>query len=831
MAKQLNAQKSALATLQAQYTKLSAEQEKNKAKHDDLVADYEKEQQKLKVLEQTLGTSSAEYKAQAVVVANLAKDVDKSSQANARNEQTLSGMRTEMNGLKTSIATTESEISKADKATDELSDSTKEAGENAEKAGDGFTVFKGVLANLASSAIQGALNGLKNLGSAMISIGKQAVTSYADFEQLTGGVETLFGTSADAVMEYANNAYKTAGLSANEYMETVTSFSASLISSLGGDTAKASEYANKAITDMSDNANKMGSDMATIQNAYQGFAKQNYTMLDNLKLGYGGTKEEMQRLLEDAQAISGIEYDISSYADVVDAIHVIQTEMGITGTTAKEASETISGSLSMAQGAWSNLLTGIADDNADFDGLINDFVNSVLTVAKNLIPRIQTVIGGLGKMISGLLETLVPELIQMIPPLIEETLPILIEALQTTIESLLAVLPTIVDSISRLIPQIVSSIISMLPQLLNAGIQILMSLINGISTAIPQLLAMLPQLIMDIVNVISSNLPLIIQTGMQLLQSIIQGITETIPALVAMLPEIITTIVTTLLDNLPLILQTGIQLLDGIINGLNTAIPQLISYLPTIIDTLINTLLGMLPQIIQMAMQFIVAIINGLTQAIPQLVSYLPQIIVTIVSTLLKNLPQILKLGVEILWELIKGIGSVIGSLATTAGTIFTTIWNAIKDLPSTLLGLGKDLIKGLWNGISDMTGWIKDKIKGLGDTITNAIKSVFGIASPSKVFRDQVGKNLALGIGEGFSDEMKEVTSEMQDAIPTSFDTDASLTASGLPQSSLSTTGGYATSALVEAFRTAMQGMEIEMGEDGFAQFVVKTISREIYQ
>ena len=218
---------------------------------------------------------------------------------------------------------------------------------------------------------------------------KASVENYAEYEQLVGGVDTLFKQASDTVQQYAANAYKTAGMSANEYMNTVTSFSASLIQSLGGDTEKAAVVADQAITDMSDNANKMGTSIDMIQNAYQGFAKQNFTMLDNLKLGYGGTKEEMERLLKDAQKISGIKYDISSFADITEAIHVMQEEMGIAGTTAAEASETIEGSINSMKSAWSNLVTGLADENSDLDKLINNFVDSTATAAKNIIPRVE----------------------------------------------------------------------------------------------------------------------------------------------------------------------------------------------------------------------------------------------------------------------------------------------------------------------------------------------------------------------------------------------------------------------------------------------------------
>lgn len=217
---------------------------------------------------------------------------------------------------------------------------------------------------------------------------KTSVMEYADYEQLSGGVETLFKDSAGIVQEYARNAYKTAGLSANDYMETVTSFSAALLQSLGGDTEKAAKKADQAITDMSDNANKMGTSMESIQNAYQGFAKANYTMLDNLKLGYGGTKEEMQRLLEDAEAISGIHYDISSYADIVDAIHVIQTEMGIAGTTAEEAEGTISGSVNAAKSAWHNWVMDLSNDNADMARSTEDMATAMAIAIENIVPKV-----------------------------------------------------------------------------------------------------------------------------------------------------------------------------------------------------------------------------------------------------------------------------------------------------------------------------------------------------------------------------------------------------------------------------------------------------------
>lgn len=282
----------------------------------------------------------------------------------------------------------------------------------------------------------------------------QSVTNYANYEQLIGGVDTLFKDSSNTVQKYADNAYKTAGLSANAYMETVTSFSASLIQSLGGDTAKAAEYANTAITDMSDNANKMGTDMGAIQDAYQGFAKQNYTMLDNLKLGYGGTKTEMQRLLKDAQKISGIKYDLSSYADVVQAIHVIQENMGIAGTTSKEASETISGSFASMKSAWENTLTSLVVGGDSFDRCIENLVDSAKTFGKNIMPALTKALEGIG----SLIEELAPIIEAELPGIVDTLLPPLIRAASSLIKGLIAALPSIVGTLVDELPGVLSQV-------------------------------------------------------------------------------------------------------------------------------------------------------------------------------------------------------------------------------------------------------------------------------------------------------------------------------------------------------------------------------------
>lgn len=333
-------------------------------------------------------------------------------------------------------------------------------------------------ANVGGAAIAAA-------GAAAIAITKQAVENYGEYEQLVGGVETLFKSSADTVMQYAANAYQTAGISANEYMTTVTAFSASLLQSMGGDTDAAAEKANLAITDMSDNANKMGSSMESIQNAYQGFAKQNYTMLDNLKLGYGGTKEEMQRLIDDANALNAAQgnytnYTIDSYADIVDAIHTVQTEMGITGTTQLEASTTIQGSIASMKAAYENFITGLGDENADMAELITNLLGSTVTVAENLLPVIERVLENIGVVV----QEKGPEMIEKFVGYAVEKLPQVIELgtkmVLAIVSGLAANLPQIVRSVLDMMATIVKAFVSSLPDIVDVGKQIVKGLWEGI---------------------------------------------------------------------------------------------------------------------------------------------------------------------------------------------------------------------------------------------------------------------------------------------------------------------------------------------------------------
>ena len=406
-------------------------------------------------------------------------------------------------------------ISGTDEAKNEITETT----EHAERKG---SKLLGTMAKIGAAAIAAG-------GAAVLAVGKQALSAYADYEQLVGGVDTLFKDSSAKVQEYAANAYKTAGLSANEYMETVTGFSASLLQSLGGDTEAAAKMADVAITDMSDNANKMGTDMESIQNAYQGFAKQNYTMLDNLKLGYGGTKEEMQRLIDDANALNAAQgnytnYTIESFADIVSAIHDVQTEMDITGTTAKEASTTIQGSVNSMKGAWKNLLVGIADDNADFKTLTEQFVDSLVTVGENVIPRINIIIQGLTQLITSASQTIIPLAVQTLL----ENLPSIVAAgmdlIMALVNGILDNIDLLIDCVLEMVDVIVDKLVENLPKLIEGGIKLTVALANGLIKAVPDLLARVPEIIYAVVNGLVSGIPDILEVGVNLVKGLWQGI-------------------------------------------------------------------------------------------------------------------------------------------------------------------------------------------------------------------------------------------------------------------------------------------------------------------
>lgn len=619
------------------------------------------------------------------------------------------------------------------KGQQETEDGLDSVSGKASKVGDVFLKGIGTIAKWGAAAAATA-------ATATAALVKSAVTAYADYEQLVGGVETLFKDSAGEVQKYAANAYQTAGLSANEYMETVTGFSASLLQSLDGDTKAAAEKANVAITDMSDNANKMGTSMESIQNAYQGFAKQNYTMLDNLKLGYGGTKEEMQRLLEDAEKLSGQKFDLSSYADIVDAIHVVQTEMGITGTTAKEAATTIQGSVNMTKAAWQNLVVGIADDTQDFDVLVNNFVESVTTAGNNILPRVEIALKGVGTLV----EKLAPIIAKTVPNIVSTTLPSMIKAgtsmIRALLDGLLKAVPELIPCFKDIINQlievivdnlpliieaavtiagaIVSGLVEALPDILDAGIELIQSLAQGLTNGIPTILSTAITIVSQLASTLIQNVPQIVQTGIQLLLGLANGILQAVPQLLQELPGIITQMVENILSCIPMIIECGIELLTSLVDALPQIIQSIVAVLPQIINGIIEALLGHIDEIIQAGIKLLVALIDALPQIIDTICKALPQIIEAITGALLEHLDDMIYAGVDLFMALITNLAEIKNALASKMPEIIASIVRAIGECLGEMWEAGKRLMNKLWQGLKEVApniaSWFKDFLHNL---------------------------------------------------------------------------------------------------------------------
>lgn len=465
-----------------------------------------------------------------------------------------------------------------------------------------------------TTAVSGALTAVVGMG----------VKSYASYEQNIGGVETLFKDSADKVLENAQNAYKTSGLSANDYMETVTSFSASLLQSLGGDTEKAANVADMALVDMADNANKFGTDMSSIQNAYQGFAKQNYTMLDNLKLGYGGTKSEMERLLADAQKLTGVKYDINNLSDVYNAIHAIQVNLDVTGTTAKEAETTISGSAASMKSAFDNFLNGSGSPEA-LASTITVFVGNITNAITKLAPNI---------------------------------------------------LNGIVTVINQLIPQVGQLLINLVPMLWDTLNELLTSTLNLISENVDPLVNTVLDLVTSFINFILDNLPRIIEVGLQIVLALATGITDRIDDIIPAVISVILKIVEIIVDNVDLIIDAAIKLMIGISKGIVQSIPEILTKIVILTAKIIKALLDLLS--------------------------------------------------------------------------------------PSNIWDVGKQIVKGIWEGISNGFDWFKKKIKGWVGNVMSFIKNLFGIHSPSRVMRDEVGLQIGRGVANGITKSVSDVQNAM---------------------------------------------------------------------
>lgn len=588
---------------------------------------------------------------------------------------------------------------------------------------------------------------------------KDSIVAGADLEQSIGGIETLFKESADQVIANAKRAYQTAGMSANDYMELTTSFSASLLSSLGNDTAKAADVADMAMTDMSDNANKMGTNMEDIKNAYQGFAKQNYTMLDNLKLGYGGTQNEMKRLLEDARKITGVTYDIDNLADVYQAIHVIQGELDITGTTAKEAASTISGSLNAMKAAYQNVMGNLALGE-DIGPSLNALKETTVTfVRDNLLPAAVNVV-------SALPTALVSLAAQLAAPMLHAG----VQAVLSLAAGLTSAIPELLREATKALEGIVNAIITGVPALINAGMLLLNGLAQGLLEAVPELLAALPGIVDNLTTTLAAFLPQFISAVNLLVMGVAQALPTAIQQIVAVLPTLIDSLINVLLTLMPEIVDAGLALLSALVADLPEIISAVAAAIPEIVDAIVNAIISSIPLLIDAGIQLLTMLVGNLPAIINGIVAALPTIINSIVNAVLGNIPLLIRSGIQLFVALVSNLPAIISGVVAAVPQIIDAIVGGFAGGFDAMANIGLNLIKGIWSGISDAAAWLKSKIAGFFGGVVDSIRDFFGIHSPSRLMAG-IGKNMALGIGVGWEDTFPDIAEDITDSVKLDFD------------------------------------------------------------
>lgn len=743
------------------------------ARNTVLNKEIDAQKQKIETLRQALANASESFgetdrrtQSWQIQLNNAEASLNSMERELNSNNSALEQAKTDIEGTEKSLEKVDGRLDDTAESADDMGDEIKDAGDKADKSKERFSklgsVLKGVGVAMGAVVTAAAATAVK--------LGKEVVNAHADYEQLVGGVDTLFKGSSQKLQSYASNAYKTAGLSANDYMETVTGFSASLIQSLGGDTDKSVKYADMAITDMADNANKMGTDMSLIQNAYQGFAKQNYTMLDNLKLGYGGTKEEMQRLLSDAEKISGVKYDISSYADVVDAIHVMQESMDIAGTTAKEAEGTISGSVNALKSSVTNLVVGFGDANADLGELCENVVTAFQTVLENISPIVENLISALPTVITTLLESAG----EMLPTVLET----LAELFAQVLEGLLQLLPQLIPVAVSALLTITNAIVENLPLLIESATLLVATLVQGLADALPTLIPTTVNAVMTIVQGLLDSLPSILDAGLKLVSALAQGILDALPDLISKLPQIIMGIVTFLLNSIPQIIQTGIKLLTSLVSALPDIITAIVKAIPQIINGIINAVINSIPQIIQAGIDLLISLVKALPTIIVTIVNAIPDIISGIVNALIDNIPAIIQAGIDLLISLVKNLPTIIKEIVKAFGSLMYKI-----------VEIGGNIVKGLWDGICGLASWLWDSVSGWISGIWDGICDFFGIHSPSKEMAwvgemlvkglaGSIDKNgdMAVRAAEGMSSDVSSVMNSLADDMKTALPTDFSI-------------------------------------------------------
>ena len=694
----------------------------------------------------------------------------------------------------------------------------------------------GALGTAAGVATKAVAAGVAAVTAATGAIAKSSLDAYGAYEQNVGGIQKLFGNMGKSLEDYAEltgnavdavadkwavleqsqamvlqnaaGAYKTAGMSANQYMEQVTGFSAALITSLGNDTVAAASYADMAMTDMSDNANTFGTDMESIQWAYQGFAKQNYTMLDNLKLGYGGTKEEMERLISDANKVKEAngemaDLSIDSFADVVEAIHIMQGEMQISGTTAREAATTIEGSVNMMKAAWENWLTGLGDSDADMSQLTDQLVDSFETAASNVIPRVGVIVGTLIGEIPGLVAQVGPALVDGMGQIGEQASNALRDSLSGN-GAALGVFDGIVNAIEvveqrvngfkslfsmgenpiesfalagqyglNLLVQDLGNLTSYaeeaIPKMAEAAAGMVESLGQGIADNMPTVMEKGLEMLEGLTGSLREGAATLVDSGMELIENLAQGLADSMPTLIEHVPEIVSNIAGIINDNAPKLLETGFNVIVTLVGGLINAIPTIVENIPQIISAIVDAFMAFgWASLGKGAIDGLVNGVNGMVGAAGEAGASVLNGVVNAIRSLPGNLANLAK---SAMYNFSSTISGMIGAARSAALQVASGVESAILTLPSKMASIGSNIISGLVSGITSNAARVASAITGAVGGAIEAAKNMLGIHSPSRVFRDMFGyvmEGAALGIDDNADlpvRSMKSATDAVADA------------------------------------------------------------------
>lgn len=701
--------------------------------------------------------------------------------------------------------------------------------------------------NSLGSSLVGALKGII-VAAGIGTMIKESLSAGGDLQQSFGGLDTIYGDAADAAKKYAAEA-QAAGISANEYAENAVSFGASLKQAFEGDTAKAVEAANTAILDMTDNAAKMGTPIESIQTAYQGFAKQNYTMLDNLKLGYGGTKQEMQRLLEDATKLSGVEYNMDNLGDVYEAIHVIQGDLGLTGVAAQEASETFSGSLGAMKAAATNLMANLAlgEDISGSLSALGDSMNAF--VFNNLIPMLGNIVSAIPQLLSGIsgmliqslnivrnnadeivgqgieiVTSLVSAIVEAAPYLLEAAFSLvaalgnaLLEADWTTIgANLLTDLKNTLDlagaeilgTDGNIVSSIMEGITTNLPMMLESASQIITELVNGLLSSAPQMIAGAGELLTSFAGFILDNATVLLSTGAGMINNIMQGLSQNLPSIMESAVQVISQFLSAITSRLPALLSAGVEIILNLVNGILQNLPTLIKTAFQLITEFVGFILQNLPTILEAGAKLILGLVDGIISNLPAIVTAAVEGMTQYVTTIGSMLPDILAKGIEIIGELVAGLIQAIPKIIAAIPQIIAGITTALMEFD--WAGTGIDIINGIVEGIINAGSKILDALWGCVSDAIDWVKGKLGIASPSKYMADNVGKWMALGIGEGFDDNIPE--NDMADVVKSTTLAMNSAAESGISAN----TNTISYEAIYQAVKAGAEAAQLEIDIDG---------------